>query len=83
MDSTNPFTVNSNFVDLLTSQQRSFIDEPFRFESFTPGGDLGSSQLGEDTPTEHRERKQWTPSDVVSCCLVLVMLFVVYFDHCL
>ena len=68
MDYRNPYTANSNFVDLLTRQQPSVIHEPIRYESVSHGGELGSSQLGstqlgEDKPPERKERKKWTPSD--------------------
>ncbi|KAG2282953.1 hypothetical protein Bca52824_054173 [Brassica carinata] len=41
MDSTNPHTQPSNFVDLLNRQQ----DTPFPYASFPLDGDIGSSQL--------------------------------------
>ncbi|KAF2530769.1 hypothetical protein F2Q70_00033529 [Brassica cretica] len=64
MDSTNPHTKPSNFVDLLNRQQ----DTPFPYASFPLDGDIGSSQLPlfstqatatssfyEDSPTQHGE----------------------------
>uniref|UniRef100_A0A0D3AVC3 No apical meristem-associated C-terminal domain-containing protein n=1 Tax=Brassica oleracea var. oleracea TaxID=109376 RepID=A0A0D3AVC3_BRAOL len=42
LDSTNPYTLPSNFFDLLYSQQDCV---PFPYENFSHGGDLGSSQL--------------------------------------
>ncbi|KAF2600821.1 hypothetical protein F2Q68_00011200 [Brassica cretica] len=42
LDSTNPYTLPSNFVDLLYSQQDCV---PFPYENFSHGGDLRSSQL--------------------------------------
>ena len=75
MDSTNQYTQPFNFVDLLHSQQDSV---PFPYEGFSEGGDLGSSQLPvfstqatetlsfcEDSTTQRRERKKWSPSDDV------------------
>lgn len=76
MDSTNPYTETSNFIDLLTSQQGCVLPEPFRYESFTHGGEsqqlhvfstqcTETSSFGEDTPTESKERKKWSPTDEV------------------
>ncbi|XP_048623044.1 glutathione S-transferase T3-like [Brassica napus] len=72
MDSTNPHTQPSNFVDLLNRQQ----DTPFPYASFPLDGDIGSSQLPlfstqatatssfyEDSPTQRKGRKKWSPSD--------------------
>ena len=76
MDSTNPYSQSSNFVDLLNSQQDPFLPEPCPYASYSHGGQLISSQLPvfstqctetssfcEDSPTEHRERKKWTVTD--------------------
>ncbi|XP_048623729.1 glutathione S-transferase T3-like [Brassica napus] len=72
MDSTDPNTQPSNFVDLLNSQQ----DTPFPYASFSLDGDIGSSQLPlfstqatatssfcEVSPTQRKERKKWSLSD--------------------
>lgn len=72
MDSTNPNSQPSNFVDLLNSQQ----DSPFPYASYSLGGAHGSSELPvfntqatatssfcEDSPTQRKGRKKWTPSD--------------------
>ncbi|KAL0647093.1 hypothetical protein Bca4012_045384 [Brassica carinata] len=78
MDSTNHYTETSHFVDLLTSQQGSVHHQPFRYEGFSQGGEIGSSHvpvysthgtetgsIGEDTPSERRERKKWTLTEDV------------------
>ncbi|XP_048613191.1 glutathione S-transferase T3-like [Brassica napus] len=67
---------SSNFVDLLNNQEKKFIHQPFPYESFSHGGEIGSSQLPvfstqctetssfcEDSPTQRKERKKWSPSD--------------------
>uniref|UniRef100_A0A0D3DHW0 Myb-like domain-containing protein n=1 Tax=Brassica oleracea var. oleracea TaxID=109376 RepID=A0A0D3DHW0_BRAOL len=72
MDSTNSHTQPSNFVDLLNRQQ----DTPFPYASFPLDGDIRSSQLSlfstqatatsnfyEDSPTQRKGRKKWSPSD--------------------
>ncbi|XP_013624002.1 PREDICTED: glutathione S-transferase T3-like [Brassica oleracea var. oleracea] len=66
MDSTNPYShQNSCFVDLLSSQQ-----EPFRYEGLSRlpifnSQSTATSTFGEDTPTERKERKKWTPTEDV------------------
>ncbi|XP_013633302.1 PREDICTED: glutathione S-transferase T2-like [Brassica oleracea var. oleracea] len=77
MDSPNPYTQASNFRDLLNSQQDT-VHEPFPYERFSHGGDVGSSErpffstqatetssFCEDSPTDRRERKKWSVSDDV------------------
>ena len=81
MDS-NPYHETSNFVDLLTSQQGCVPPQPFRYDGFSHGGEVGSSQvppqqgcvppqctdtasIGEETPSERRERKKWTLTEDV------------------
>uniref|UniRef100_A0A0D3DZB6 Myb-like domain-containing protein n=1 Tax=Brassica oleracea var. oleracea TaxID=109376 RepID=A0A0D3DZB6_BRAOL len=44
MDS-NPYHETSNFVDLLTSQQGCVPPQPFRYDGFSHGGEVGSSQV--------------------------------------
>lgn len=58
MDPTNPFTNNSNFVDLLTRQQGSVHDSPSRYECFSQG-------IDEDTPSERSTRKKWSITEDV------------------
>ncbi|XP_013583467.1 PREDICTED: glutathione S-transferase T3-like [Brassica oleracea var. oleracea] len=64
MDSTNPYShQTTSFVDLLSSQQ-----EPFRYEGFSQLPVFSSqctatSSFVEDTPTERKERKKWTPTE--------------------
>ena len=66
MDSTNPYShQNSSFVDLLSSQQ-----EPFRYEGLSQltvfnSQSTATSSFSEDTPTERKERKKWTPTEDV------------------
>nr|VDD35583.1 unnamed protein product [Brassica oleracea] len=68
----NPFRDNSNFVELLNSQQNvvfgNFTDIVSPSSSQVPF--LGShgtqaSNIGEDTPGKCKERRTWTPSDDV------------------
>jgi len=67
MDSPNPYTQPSNFVDMLNSQQDSDLHVPSPYESFSHGGVLRSSQIPlfssqasetasfcEDSPTERK-----------------------------
>ncbi|XP_013624342.1 glutathione S-transferase T3-like [Brassica napus] len=67
MDSTNPYShQNSSFVDLLSSQQ-----EPFRYEGLSQltvfnSQSTATSSFSEDTPTERKERKKWTPTEDVA-----------------
>ena len=70
MDSPNPYSQTSNFVDLLNSQQDTPLPETFSYASFSHGGEHGSSQLPtvastfcDDSPSERRERKKWTVTD--------------------
>ena len=68
----NPFTDSSNFVELLHSQQNvvfgnvsdsvslSSLQVPFLASQGT-----GDSNFGEDTPTNRKERRTWTPTDDV------------------
>ncbi|RID45031.1 hypothetical protein BRARA_I01788 [Brassica rapa] len=49
MDSTNPYTQSSNFVNLLNSQQDSDLPVPSSYERFSHGG--------------RKERKKWSVSD--------------------
>ncbi|XP_013594412.1 PREDICTED: glutathione S-transferase T3-like [Brassica oleracea var. oleracea] len=77
MDSTNPYSRTSNFVDLLNIQQDSLFPEPLPYHFFPHGGDLGSSQrpvftqstetssFCEDSPSSFRGRKKWSPTDDV------------------
>ncbi|KAF8098120.1 hypothetical protein N665_0273s0021 [Sinapis alba] len=78
MDSTNPYSQTSNFVDLLNSQQDSVLPEPYLYESFSHGREFRSSQLPvfstqctetssfcENSPTKRKEREKWTLSDDV------------------
>ncbi|WZZ10469.1 hypothetical protein YC2023_096390 [Brassica napus] len=59
MDPTNPYThYNSSFVDLLSSQQDPFCSEGLSQPPAT-------STFGDDTPTERKERKKWTPTEDV------------------
>ncbi|XP_013601548.1 PREDICTED: glutathione S-transferase T3-like [Brassica oleracea var. oleracea] len=66
MDSTNPYSMSANFVDLLNSQQESVVPEPCPYASFQH---VGSSQLPEtasfceDSTTERREMKKWAVRD--------------------
>uniref|UniRef100_A0A0D3BXV0 Myb-like domain-containing protein n=1 Tax=Brassica oleracea var. oleracea TaxID=109376 RepID=A0A0D3BXV0_BRAOL len=66
MDSTNPYPMSANFVDLLNSQQESVVPEPCPYASFQH---VESSHLPEmasfceDSTTERRERKKWTVTD--------------------
>ncbi|XP_013646120.2 glutathione S-transferase T3-like [Brassica napus] len=66
MDSTNPYSMSANFVDLLNSQQESVVPEPCPYASFQH---VGSSHLPEkasfceDSTTERREREKWTVTD--------------------
>ncbi|KAF8086623.1 hypothetical protein N665_0619s0016 [Sinapis alba] len=56
MDSPNPNTVTSSYVDLLTSQQGCVLPQPFCYEGFSHGGEAGS---------ERKERKKWTLTEDV------------------
>uniref|UniRef100_A0A0D3BLD8 Myb-like domain-containing protein n=1 Tax=Brassica oleracea var. oleracea TaxID=109376 RepID=A0A0D3BLD8_BRAOL len=66
MDSSNPFSQTSNFVDLLNSQQDTDFPETYPYASFSHG----SSQLPRQTSSfcevstiARRERKKWTVTD--------------------
>ena len=66
MDSSNPFSQTSNFVDLLNSQQDTDFPETYQYASISHG----SSQLPRQTSSfcevstiERRERKKWTVTD--------------------
>ncbi|XP_013633036.1 PREDICTED: glutathione S-transferase T3-like [Brassica oleracea var. oleracea] len=66
MDSSNPFSQTSNFVDLLNSQQNTDFPETYPYASFSHG----SSQLPRQTSSfcevstiARRERKKWTVTD--------------------
>ncbi|KAL0898003.1 hypothetical protein Bca101_081964 [Brassica carinata] len=76
MDSTNPYTQPSTYVDLLNSQQDNYLHVPSPYESFSHGKVIRSSQIPlfssqatetasfcEDSPTERKERKKWSLSD--------------------
>ncbi|KAF8110533.1 hypothetical protein N665_0082s0004 [Sinapis alba] len=68
----NPFRVNSNFVELLNSQQNVVFgnvqDSASLFSSQVPFlGSQGTedSNFCEDTPAKGKERRTWTPTDDV------------------
>ncbi|XP_013633347.1 PREDICTED: glutathione S-transferase T3-like [Brassica oleracea var. oleracea] len=66
MDSTNPYPMSANFVDLLNSQQESVVPEPCPYASFqhVESSHLPeTSSFCEDSTTERRERKKWTVTD--------------------
>lgn len=66
MDSTNPYSQTTNFVDLLNSQQESVVPEPCPYASFqhVESSHLPeTSSFCEDSTTERRERKKWTVTD--------------------
>ena len=68
----NPFPNNSNFVELLNSQQNvgfgNFTDgvsPPAAQVPFLGGHGTQDENIGEDTPGKCKERRTWTPSDDV------------------
>ena len=69
MDSTNPYSKTTNFVDLLNSQQNPVLPEPFNYGSFSSQVPLFSTQCTEtssfceDSAIRRKERKKWTPTD--------------------
>ena len=76
MDSMNPYSMSSNFVDLLNSQQDSALPEPCPqgpYASFPPVVELSSTQppvfstetssFCEESPRGRKERKKWSVSD--------------------
>uniref|UniRef100_A0A0D3DML2 Myb-like domain-containing protein n=1 Tax=Brassica oleracea var. oleracea TaxID=109376 RepID=A0A0D3DML2_BRAOL len=76
MDSMNPYSMSSNFVDLLNSQQDSALPEPCPqgpYASFPPVVELSSTQppifstetssFCEESPRGCKERKKWSVSD--------------------
>ena len=70
MDSTNPYSRTSNFVNLLNSQQDCHFPELFPYDCgsqvhvFSTQG-TETSSFCEDSPTQRKERKKWSPSDDV------------------
>nr|ACB59212.1 unknown protein [Brassica oleracea] len=72
-------TSSQPLPETIVSQQGYVPPQPFRYDGFSHGGDVGSSQvpvfsthctdtasIGEETPSERRERKKWTlTKDVV------------------
>ncbi|XP_013623653.1 glutathione S-transferase T3-like [Brassica napus] len=66
MDSSNPYSQTSNFVDLLNSQQDTDLPETYLYASFSHGSSQLPSQTSsfcEVSTTERRERKKWTVTD--------------------
>ncbi|XP_022560100.1 glutathione S-transferase T3-like [Brassica napus] len=70
MDSMNPYSQTSNFVNLLNNQQDCHFPEPFPYDCgsqllvFSTQG-TETSRFCEDSPTQRKERKKWSPSDDV------------------
>ena len=70
MDSTNPYSQNANFVDLLNSQQDGFPPQTFSRESCSQLPIFSTqctepSSLGEDTPSERKEINKWSLTEDV------------------
>ncbi|KAL0673741.1 hypothetical protein Bca4012_001722 [Brassica carinata] len=68
MDSTNPYSHTSNFVDLLNCQQDCNLPEPFPYEydSQIPVFSTQATETSsfcEESRSERKERRKWTPSD--------------------
>ncbi|XP_033132935.1 glutathione S-transferase T3-like [Brassica rapa] len=68
MDSTNPYSHTSNFVDLLNCQQDCNLPEPFPYEcgSQIPVFSTQATETSsfcEESRSERKERKKWPPSD--------------------
>uniref|UniRef100_A0A0D3BTG1 Myb-like domain-containing protein n=1 Tax=Brassica oleracea var. oleracea TaxID=109376 RepID=A0A0D3BTG1_BRAOL len=76
MDSRNPYSQYSGYVDLLNSQKENVVQENFPYESFPSIVNIGASEIPpfssqqseapsqpDDTPVERRERRKWTPAD--------------------
>ncbi|XP_048627472.1 glutathione S-transferase T2-like [Brassica napus] len=70
MDSMNPYSQNSNFVDLLNSQQDGFPPQTYFRESCSQLPVFSTqctdpSSLREDTPSEKKETKKWSLTEDV------------------
>ncbi|KAL1225554.1 Glutathione S-transferase T3 [Cardamine amara subsp. amara] len=76
MDSTNPFSHSSGFMNLLNNQQENPSLEPNPYGGFSPIIELGSSEvsvfnsqctddpiLGKPTPEGRKERRNWSPKE--------------------